>query len=525
MNKKELIAVNILNGKSSQDKELQSALVLQMINRFQQSISVDEDEFELVVEDAASGRAVSVRKAKSLLEDTGVFLCDNNSCWHYNECLAIDDMAIGWDEFIELFMFNQDRDATLKNIMVDPINGAIIRGICWILDMVLTAADDGHIDGLPAFFTCDDSKDYIIGFKAAGTATSDALFLICKSSGYLRECKKSADEISKCIRFLLEKILKCQVQEPGWDHGGFLPYEDQPESEHPTVEATCLAAMALATFSMEREHVEKEFDVSFEDMANIVDEAMISGLEFLFRMELSSGGFGSYRYKGDNPYSTPNENCTRMVLSTMGIFKGSGMFDRKEREAFYQTCSSVIQKAYEYLMGHRATDAVAGYVWAPYFGHRSEDYSSQDVIVSTAKVCRSFIPVWWQMEDQRDNILEFNYEFLTYWKCHEYEAAGQVGYYRFNSPSRHAFSTGEYFWASRPDMLAAFTVLQAYNLFGLALTKEDMRMVTRAVRHTLEFQHPHGHWDNPIAVKTPFCAVTLAAIELLIEYQTATEEE
>jgi hypothetical protein len=125
------------------------------------------------------------------------------------------------------------------------------------------------------------------------------------------------------------------------------------------------------------------------------------------------------------------------------------------------------------------------------------------------------------MEEERSNILQVNEALLCYWKKNEIQIANAVGSYRFNSPSGDAFSSGEYYWPSRPDMLTVFTVLQAYNLFGLSLCKEDWGMIERAIKHTLAFQHPHGHWDNPNAEKTPFCAVTLAAVEALIEYRKA----
>ena len=128
------------------------------------------------------------------------------------------------------------------------------------------------------------------------------------------------------------------------------------------------------------------------------------------------------------------------------------------------------------------------------------------------------------MEEERDQILEYNEDFLVYWRNHEEQIEEKVGGYRFNSPTKSNFSVGEYEWSSHPDMLAAFTVLQAYNLFGLALSKRDWEMLNRAVLHTMRLQHPHGHWDNPRAKNTPFCAVTLAAIEVLQEYRKAIKE-
>ena len=75
-------------------------------------------------------------------------------------------------------------------------------------------------------------------------------------------------------------------------------------------------------------------------------------------------------------------------------------------------------------------------------------------------------------------------------------------------------------WQSYPEMIAAFTVLQGYNLFGISLNKGEWSFIEEVVSDVLKMQHPHGHWNAPKS-SNPFCAVTLAAIELLKEYRLA----
>ena len=519
-----LLVATILNGSSAADKQLQYMLIIEIIKRIQLGQQIDKEELELMLEDVAEGRAISIRKAENLLKSTEVFYPDFEGHWHFNEELIISGKKTEFSEIVELFGDNRTGDQVVQESEDDNTKKSIINGINWMLDMVLAAKEDGNIEGLPAFFSCDGTTDHIIGFKTAGTATSDALSLICQSVEYLKDCGKTPKEIEVCIRFLLEKIQKCQCSIPGWDFGGFYPFEDQPDSYHPTVDATCLAVMALGTFYAERGSLEKEFGFSFEKQIEAVEEAVIAGLEFLFRMELADGSFGIYRYKGDVPKTQPNENCTRMVQSTMGVSKGSGIFDSKDRDVYYPKCSGVIRNTYNYLCEHKAVDENGYQLWAPYFGSNAGDYSTENVVVSTARVCRSFIPVWWQIEDERKDILKYNEDFLAYWRNCEETLKDKVGVYRFNSPSENEFSAGEYEWSSHPDMLAAFSVLQAYNLFGIALNKQDWTIINKAVLHTMALQHPHGHWDNPRAKNTPFCAVTLAAIEILEEYRKAIKE-
>ena len=517
MNKDLILRCLLLNADSAADIETQFKLITGMISLFKMGTEVDADEFELLVEDVVGSRAVSVRKAEKLLEQTNAFTIINGQ-WQYNDKLLFDKQVLKWEKFKKLFA--QEETEIKSGIMCESTErSAILKGISWTVDMSLVAVQSGTINGLPAFFSCDDDGDQLIGFNVASTATSDAMSLLCQSTDYLLDCGKKAEEIAKCLSFLLDKTIACQCTAVGWDKGGFFPLEDQPESDHPTVDATCLAIMALCSIYEQRKKIEESLCIKVKTETKDIEQVVLDGLDFLFRMQLSDGSFGIYKY-ADGREATPNENCTRMVQSTMGVCKGSGVFDSTERFDLYPACSKIISDTCNYLCSHMA-EAREYQIWAPYFGARAQDYNIADVIVSTARVCRSFIPVWWQCEDERENIVKYCHDFLRYWHENEEKVINKVGRYTFNSPSENGFSAGEYFWPSRPDMLAAFTVLQAYNLFGLSLTKEEWALIERTVQRTLDIQHPHGHWDNPLAEKTPFCAVTLAAIELLQEYRKA----
>lgn len=517
MNKNIIIRSLLLNADNIVDMETQYELIVGMIALISQGTEVDMDEFELFVEDTVGSRAVPVRKAKILLEQTGAFLVIDGF-WKYNDSLVFHKQAIEWEQFTKLFITDDNVNET-KLLLANRERDSIIKGINWTIHVSKLAEDDNDIGGLPAFFSCNNSGDQIIGYNTAGTSTSDAMSLLCQSTDYLLDCGKKSEEIINCLSFLLNKTIACQCTASGWDKGGFFPLEDQPESDHPTVDATCLAVMALCSIYEQRNKIEERLCGKIKTNNKDIERAVLEGIDFLFRMQLSDGSFGIYKYE-DGREGASNENCTRMVQSTMGVCKGSGVFDSTERFDLYPACSNVISDTYSYLCFHTA-EAGSYQVWAPYFGNRAQDYSIADIVVSTARVCRSFIPVWWQCEDERENIVKFCHDFLCYWHENEEKVIDKVGRYRFNSPSENGFSAGEYFWPSHPDMLAAFTVLQAYNRFGLALTKDEWALIERTVHRTLKIQHPHGHWDNPLAEKTPFCAVTLAAIELLQEYRIA----
>lgn len=515
--KEAILRALLLNAGNGSDLEVQYRLLTGMINLINRNLEIDSDEFELLVEDGLSGKLISVRKAKRLLEQTGAF-CFSDGRWVFSKDLTLYGEPIDWERFTALFIRKEAASSTVA-AGNDPVRDAILRGINWNISMTLFAIKAGDIEGQPAFYVCEEDGDRPIGYKVAGTATSDSLTMLCQASDYLVDCGKSPGEIADCIGFLVEKTLECRCAAPDWDKGGFFPLEDQPDSTHPTVDATCLAIMALCSFYESCKAIEDRLSISLNADNEKVEKAVLDGLAFLFRMQNPDGSFGIYNYE-DGQTATPNENCTRMALSTMGVCKGSGIFDSTGCEHLYPTCSKVIAAAYTYLCNHTA-EADGYRIWAPYFGGQARDYEIADVLVSGARVCRSLIPVWWQMEEERDNILSYCHDILRFWQENEDNAAKKTGRYRFTTPTDSGFSTGEYFWASHPDMLAAFTVLQAYNLFGMALTKDQWAVIDRAIQHTLSLQHEHGHWDNPLAKKTPFCAVTLAALELLQEYHNA----
>lgn len=525
MKDKIVLCATVLNGSNEYEIELQYQIILQMIKNMSSSQELDEDEFFLMVEDVAGNQPVSVNYARKLLLQTKCFLFDGEK-WKYNDELYLGKEQIPWEQFVGLFKGEKVAQSHISQ--TDEKKAAIIKGIRWCVNMVHLAQED-DMKGLPAFLRCGE-EDSLIGKNVAGTATSDALSLLCNGINYIKDCNIEESLLTNSFEFLIEKILGCQCKEEGWDEGGFFPLEDQPEAEHPTVDATCLAVMALCDFYTQCLKLRKNLNIGIKMENTVIENAVLSGLSFLFRMQQPAGSYGIYKYEQEYPdgkkldincttgSAIPNENCTRMVMSTMGTCKGSGIFDATERYDLYGCCNECISRAYAYIKGHTAEEN--GYLlWSPYFGDNVKNYPAADVIVSGARVCRSLIPVWWQCEEERGQIKKFYSDFFSFWKQEERNIQGRIGRYTFKTPKKDKYSVGTYMWQSYPDMIAAFTVLQGYNIFGMTLGKEDWIFLDKVVDHVLEMQHPHGHWNSP--QNQPFCAVTLAAIELLKEYRMA----
>ena len=512
MDEKLKILTGLLNAEKAQDREAQYYLLRGMALATKQHDMLDRDSFDLLVEDAIPRRSMSVRKAARLVEETGAFHFADGQ-WEFR----LPAQGCDKEFFYSLFFEASPKEKAVSSLD-NPVREAIIRAVKWHIEMTLTAIQSGEIPGLPAFCSCDAHGDHLIGYKAAGTANSDSLSMFCLCLDYLPECERDFKDISDCISFLLEKTMECQCRECGWDFGGFYPLEDQPDATRPTIDATCLAIMALCAFVESRERLEESLGISFLKDSNEVMRSVIDGLEFIFRMQATDGSFSIYRFENGQA-GRPNENCSRVAMSTMGVCKGSGIFDRLGRSDLYSACNTRIAQVYAYICEHTA-QASEGMIWAPYFGLNANDYATADVLLSSAKVCRAWIPVWWQIEQERPNLRKYCATLASYWEHHQ-EDGKKVGFYRFNTPTDSGFSVGDYFWPSYADMLTAFTLLQAYNMFQLALTKAQWVLIEETVQRAIDLQHAHGHLDNPLSQGTPSFAVTQAAIELFLEYQNA----
>ena len=154
MNKDVILRSLLLNADSAADIESQYKLIIGMIALISKGTEVDTDQFELFVEDTVGSRAVSVCKAKRLLEQTGAFLVVNG-LWKYNDDFVFHKQAIKWDQFTELF-FSSDKTNAANVLLADREWDSIIRGINWTIHVSKLAEDDNNIEGLPAFFSCND---------------------------------------------------------------------------------------------------------------------------------------------------------------------------------------------------------------------------------------------------------------------------------------------------------------------------------------------------------------------------------
>ena len=92
----------LLSQNNNADIKLLYLLILQMIHSISESGELDEDEFSLLVEEAAGNRPVSVNHARELIQGSGCFVYEDE-VWRYNRALDLGYGEISWEQFAAMF--------------------------------------------------------------------------------------------------------------------------------------------------------------------------------------------------------------------------------------------------------------------------------------------------------------------------------------------------------------------------------------------------------------------------------------
>ena len=506
-----------LTGSKTSEKRLQLYLIKHLLTHDDR---ITWSEIDTLLDDY-SNCSITGRRAVELLRECGLFYEDNKGFWVKKEIMLGKKPVVPTN----LLKLLENPLPMLPSRMEADIIRAIKKGFAWCVDITLRSKDSG-MRGLPAFFTCHKDNDEIIGIRPAGTAVSDALALMCEGVDYLQALELPPETLAQVFVFLTERVLDFQVRDMGWDHGGFLPMEDQPEAAHPTVDATCLAVMALCSLFENAKSISNSSEYDYTELLSRLTIAVIEGLRFLFRMQLPDGSYGIYKFEKEQGassiFTVAHENSTRWILATMGTAKGSGIFDHVGQIEFYAKCNDIIEKAFSFMLEHMA-NVDGTKMWLPQFAKELKRLPLCEGIASTGRVCRSLRPVWYAIEKERTTILELLDKFCQ--KCvKDFPSTDMTSYYNFTSPGENGYSTF-YNWRAHADILAAYTLLEAYVFYDIHLSIDAWVLIETTVYNTLQRQHhEHGHWNDPDS-KKPFISATLAAIELLKYYLAATKKK
>jgi|GEM_PF-3207680 len=504
-----------LTGVNISEKKLQLYLIKELLLYEGNGRIVYWDDVDTLL--AEHGYAVTFTRAKELLLSTNLFRLEGTLLLT-NETVQIDTFSFEPKELLAIIDEIEPAGSAMNS---EHIRQAISKGLKWCTDITLKSKANG-LEGLPAMLSCNGTNDEIIGLTAAGTAVYDALSLFSEMSHHLLTSDKSKN--SEVFCFLTKCTLSFQCVDEGWDYGGFAPLEDQPEAFHPTVDATCLAILALSSFFSCRDKISEVTDIDINELLPHISKAIVDGLSFLFRMQLPDGAFGNYRYqnetKGELFITQPHENSTRFVLAAMGASKGSGVFEYLGKEDFFGKCDTVISSIFTYLCNHISS---SDGLWFPYFALTQNNLPYDDGLAATARVGRSLKAVWFGFKDKRREVADILQNFAKH--ClRSYNGHEAVSYYRFRTPTIDGYST--YFnWRCRLDEVVSYTLLEMYLIYDIPHDPCVWLYIGKTVESILKRQHTvHGHWKDTITGK-PYIAPTLAAVELLDCYLLAINKK
>lgn len=470
--------------------------------------------------------------------------------------------------------FNQIRDLIKKRgtvqvsrsmpLLIGDIKTAIFKGLKW-LHWTLHFSQDPvqNLQGLPAFWICQDvDGDMPMGFLQAGTSNGDTIGTMADS--FFHHCRYPDIEfedgiikpevIAETFDIGLEYILDCQLilgrpgfkkyerNELGHNLGGFLPHDDQPLAFHPTVDATWDALIALNTIHDVYRYLE-EMRATPKTKKETVLNAVVSGVDFLIRMQLDEGGWGIYKYPKENKAPVfAHEFTTGLVILSLYLSILSGALD-DEPDRLNKTHDALF-KSFLFLK-----DQIKSFkginVYTPFFTMPVNECSNTDILKASVLTVTGLLTLyrWYdgfiigtRLEQKynpaggfRETIIRFLAEFIRLAEKHwetDYRKFASVD---FKVPLETRLNDTFNSWENRLDTTMAIMLLDLFNESCKPGSELDIKFsdslwerIQENVLNILNEQHPnHGHWNEPVGGKPLAAAATMMALQALHYYLTA----
>ena len=444
------------------------------------------------------------------------------------------NLTISWDEIGDVIGENQDQEIPWS---VFQVRESIRRGLDWCLLGVRVSSHENS-QGLPAFWDCTEAGLMPVGYQQAGTCNSDTLgALVGSLFGPVAMDLSAKPDNAKLLGHLLQYNLNCLVtpEQPdryegptlAWNLGGFLPKEDQPGAEHPTVDATANYVISASVTYLFYDDF-KVKGVPFPVDKQTLGESIVLSLGFQLRSELQEGAWGIYRYQDDIYPTAPNPFTTALTVISLGLVKMCGVLDDLSREELYGTINASLLRTLDFLMGRRTE--YRGYTaWTMSFSDEKDRIPEAEIFGATLFCCKALFSMTRGMPQVRERVYPILRDFVRSMEANWNPQYNELYAYEFRVPLETELNGTFNAWEIRYDVRLSAFLLDLHNESGstpeldITLSRKLWTNIEITIGHLLKEQHPElGHWIDPIN-KRPFAVSTLFALETLQAYLQAVK--
>lgn len=482
-------------------------------------------------------------KVWALLEATAMLECADDR-YRLRDVVSIGDFdhsdgtrlprslaKLQWsrDDLVSVFLPSPPDVAwTVRNV-----RDAVHSGYRWIL-WTLRADEHGrplHCV-LPAFWNCDDDADTPLGTLPAVTSVGDSLAALCDGATRDVGLRDLPGDHGPAIRNAVLQLLAYAVEAAGpdgwdeptrsWNAGGFLPHDDQPEAVYATVDATWDAVNSLASVLARYDELDAVYG-GLSELRSTVEQSVLAGVQFLLRMQLDDGGWGIYRYPGDEVAVPAFEFTTGQTVLALSLAVQSGVLESATSDVGTGVETSM-RRSWSFLQ--RASTRIDELtVWAPYFRDDTHMISTADIVSSSCWTGSGLLALFRTFDDLRAEIAPFLRDIVALADRHWQPEYARWADASFRVPLADGLNDTFGKWSNRYDVTVVVTLLSIFSescrhsVLGVSFSPDLWQRIEHTIGDILTEQHPvHGHWGEPVRglPSASAAALALTALQLYL---------
>jgi len=380
-------------------------------------------------------------------------------------------------------------DEGLQLIGIDHCIVSMQNTISWAFEIISNCIDHA-MKGMPVFWMCKENEHVAIGDIPGSFAAVDSILLILEPA-YFGFCPPlcALNKIKKLEKFF-DLVLSYQNKQGGWNDGGFYVEKDDdfPASNVPTVDSTANAVFMLTMLPEFNECLESKGCKPIKTM-QALEYPISSGVKFLLRMQLSTGGWGIYRYEQDRFIVPPRDYSSMLAISALSQAKLIGSVLEEDVLCELESATNRYIKFVESVANKRGGTIF----WSSNLSERAPE--TKESPYATARVSKGLIDLALASPQHRMDLEELVNGAILYiierWEPNPRNQAIM----QFRVPTKDGPFESFMRWEPPADPIVVSTLLGYSAKFNHKLDPRVIEKIHNSILHIVSSQI-HGHWAD-----------------------------